>query len=488
MHSRLEHEDFFTLIEDAIKKSEKITEFQSAGLYKKQNFFIYSNAIVDIKRKQEYYSDKQNSVTINGERYCISPAPDMPKFELYKENFDSEISKELLINLQESFPEASEVLIILGLAVMIPFVKIFQENGGFPICFLTGKQSCGKTTLLKLISNIYGSNKLHCGGSSTAYSLRTLLGKLSGIPVLADEIGERVMKLFSDLIKDVFTAIPRAKGIKTGELIYQYINSGLMVTSNEMPEMKAEIITRLLTANWRTTQIDTSKYLYFDNEKAKKLSLIIPEVLKFTESEILSMYEKSLSDIDHFLPESFQEHRVEHNFAIALSGIRVLERISNYEIPNLSNKIADYFEKYALFLNIDNSLIGNIIDFLEAKILQNDLLEGIDYTCVRKNGILKIQVARTKFFETYNFENQHNQISRKIFDCYAKTDHRIINTSTSREINNKKTRVVEIDVSDRSELLEFFEDHEASLSEAQRKNEDMRKQLSKINFTTKVPV
>lgn len=454
-NSLMEDPEFFEFINNLINNSEHIIEIQGVGFHNDIGF-VYYNAITS-KAGKSNYTNKDGFVIIDKKKYCIKPPVGVPRFELAEEEFDPEIIKELLKNLDEAFPKAPDVFLVIGAAIATLFIKTLIPKGGFPICFMTGKQSSGKTTVLNLLANLYGANKLYCGGSSTAYSIRVLLGELSSIPVLIDEISEKVMQQFTELVKDTFSFLTRAKGSKSGALVAQPINSSLIVTSNEVPELKAEVITRLIIAT--DMQIDISKYKYFDAEKAKKLSLIVPQVLKYANEDILTLYEQSLVDITSFLPVDFKEHRVKHNFAIALTGLRMLEQASGeYKIPDLKNKIADYFKKYTMFLEVDGSKIGKILDYIESEIIQTGFISGVEYNFVHKKDKIHLQLARNAFFEKYNHDHYYKQLSRKEFNCYAKGDPRILNTSTARTLNGKSIRVIELDITDRLELIEYLKD------------------------------
>lgn len=276
----------------------------------------------------------------------VSSKPSLKKSDKYS---TKELSQMLLNTVYKGYDNSIEPLLILGLTVMSPFRNLFIKNiKGFPVAYLYGTTSAGKTNILNSVAFMHGHDEDYISsGDSTVLSMWQNLGKCNCIPIIYDEISRRALNdgYFEGFIKAAFQGINRNKITK----VKTNVNATLMMSSNFQPPQKPEILNRLLLCNFEQQKFKVNEVRDFNDIREKYLSNILPAILKQNANTVMGIFNEQNENIKKI--DSKLKGRCINNIAIAYTGYQILLNIAEEEQPN---EIAISFESFVK--NYDKAL------------------------------------------------------------------------------------------------------------------------------------
>ena len=232
-----------------------------------------------------------------------------------------ELSQRLLTTTYEGYNNTAEPLLAIGLAVMARFKNnISEHTKGFPVAYLYGTTSAGKTNLLNNIVFLLGLDEDYIySGDSTVLSIWQRLDSCICMPVIYDELSRRALNdnLIEGLIKAAFQGINRDKIAK----IKTAINATLMLSSNFQAPQRPEILNRLLLCNFEQQNFKLEKVIDFNEIRENSLSALLPVIVKQKPAEIIRIFKEKTTFIKKLNPDL--KVRCINNIAIAYTGYAV---------------------------------------------------------------------------------------------------------------------------------------------------------------------
>ncbi len=258
-----------------------------------------------------------------------------------------ELSQTLLKTTYEGYSNTAEPLLTMGIAVMARFKDNFTEHTkGFPVAYLYGTTSAGKTNLLNNIAYLLGfdEDSIYSGDSTVLSILQRLDGCIC-MPIIYDEISRKTLNegYFEGLIKAAFQGIIRDKIAK----IKTTINATLILSSNFQPPQRPEILNRLLLCNFEQQNFKLDKVIDFNEVRKNHLSALLPSIVKQKPADVMQIFKEKITCIKKINPDLGD--RCVNNLAIAYTGYQVLLNIAEEAPPkaiikNIEKFIKDYGE------------------------------------------------------------------------------------------------------------------------------------------------
>lgn len=191
-------------------------------------------------------------------------------------------------------------------------------------------------------------------------------------------------------------------------------------------------------------QFDLTNFPYFDTEKRKELSQILPVFLR-CRSKIAPIYKQVYSELDRLIPD---KGRHISNLAISCTMWFFVNAFMEYELVNWRQIAVGYNEMYQSYLNAEiqtaDVILNGITRMVEAKKLEC----GRDWKLV--NGTI-LRLNLTRYVEKFNVANPQSMMTSKQFRQLVKTDRRF---NTEAKPLGKLNRAISIDVADNEYLLE----------------------------------
>ena len=261
------------------------------------------------------------------------------------------LSQMLLKTTYDGYNNTAEPLLVIGLALMARFKNnISEHTKGFPVAYLYGTTSAGKTNLLNNIVFLLGLNEDYIySGDSTVLSIWERLDRCICMPIIYDELSRRAINdnLIEGLIKAAFQGINRDKigKIKTA------INATLILSSNFQPPQRPEILNRLLLCNFEQQNFKLEKVIDFNEIRENHLSNLLPVIVRQKPDDVIQIFKQKTEYIKKLNPNL--KSRCINSIAIAYTGYQVLLNIAEETPPKAVTKHFEQFVKnYGDALNV----------------------------------------------------------------------------------------------------------------------------------------
>lgn len=397
-----------------------------------------------------------NNIILNSE---ISSKPMLKRSNEYS---SQELSEMFLDTIYKGYDNSIEPLLVIGLAVMAPFRNFFIKHvKGFPVTYLYGTTSAGKTNVLNNIAFMHGFDEDYIySGDSTVLSMWQNLDKCSCIPIIYDEISRRALNdgYFEGLIKAAFQGINRDKIAK----IKTTVKAPLMISSNFQPPQRPEILNRLVLCNFESQRFKPDKLEFFNEIREKYLSNIIPAIVRQKQDFILETFQEQVKFIEEINPKL--QNRCKNNIAIALTGYQVLLKIAEEIQPDvISDNYKLFVENYDKALKVETpweEFITSLPLLARSKAIKFNVDYKYAYPSEEDNNpqILCIYFEQAfKAFTTYyrQLKKDFPPTNKEIL-LYAKNDKRIHagknQITKGINIGGVKKRCLVIDLEDNYEL------------------------------------
>ena len=452
--STLKDVDNKNIIERQLKQDVKtLNVFKNPGIIKINNnkLWLYNNACVDLKGKKVYTvndkgyivynndteiklesnSHKPNLLIINNEQEsllhkldCIQNIKHNKCLKSQNPTNEELITSALILNLMESYNYNASMFLNLGLAILSPFVDIvFNKYNMYPVGFIHGEAESGKSNSLIIKACIFGYNKnFLASGNDTFKNIVHRSQEYINTPILYPETGTDIRKKFDDYVKMIFDRTTRSMMQDGTTETKKPIKTTFFFASNNILHTKPEIATRLLFTTLLKTDFKPDNALKLNELRdAGFLSCILPEILKTSEADLLSLLDSNIDDIKSI--NSDLSSRVITNLAIAKTGMDLIFKVSAFDLDLLkeNNGYIKLMESYNSLINGYNNDIqtkDSFTIFLEILPLllrnntiekntdfTNTSIEGKDYLAIHLHGNVYQNFKKEfKACNTYNEE------------------------------------------------------------------------------------
>lgn len=367
------------------------------------------------------------------------------------------MQKDVKVIIKEFFNEFVKifddpaVLICVGTSICgNAFWDIFKDiaEGCCQVIF-SGQSQSGKSTILLVIASIFGlvNTSAFMSGNSTIYAINIELSNRMNIPVLIEELILETMGKLENFIKSAYTGVGRIRGKKDG-LEKTSIHTAFVATTNSFfPKISTELLSRIVFSITRKGQFDLSRFSYFDVEKRKELSKILPELLKYR-PKIESIYNKVYKELDRLISE---KGRHISNLAVACTFWDIVNDMLGQELVDWRKIAVEYNEIYQEYLKSEIKQSDSILNEIARMIDSFKLEYNKDFILVKKSS-LRLNVSR--FIEKYNTNNPSMLMNKELFKLIVQNDTRF---DLSPKVSKGCGRNISIDVSENPALLEILE-------------------------------
>lgn len=443
------NKDTFIAIRSRLTSAPARTIYSTAGHY--NNIFVYANGYFDYVDNQAHFGSKFD---ITKDFDCIENSfvslnnPCRP-YCYWEFNTAIDDMRAFFNNFCRVFNN-SEVLAVFGAGLGVCFWDIFQKIGqGFPVLILTGESQSGKTTIAKALSAIYGlfSDSGFTSGSSTQLAIHIATSQRHNIPLFVEELNVNIFKQFDVFVKNIFSAIPRERCKSKNNNDITRVYTSVFATSNHFfTNPKLETLSRILTATMRKSDFDLRKYEYFDAQKRKRLSQILPWILAYR-----SHVERFYYDISKQLAPHIDDDRCLNNLTISSVMWHLVNTILGYPYVNWQKMS---IEAYAHFkeLRAAEIKVGDFVIRSIAQLIEKDKLTyGNDYRLLKDNKTLRISLRR--FAEKQNTHAPQTSYlvkEEKLRPALQSDPRFVLDSIPMKNIG----RAISIDISDQECLLE----------------------------------
>lgn len=426
-----------------------VTLYQNFGYQPRENCYIFSNKKVDINKRiiEDYPIFPDNISLTEEEKLQILPQNScMPT--LYICNNPKLVLLDFSTEILSVFNDAS-VLIAIGVTIASAFFDLFiSEKQGFPYIILYGDSNAGKSTILHILTSIFGIINFTqlTSGTSTMPIIRAQLENFTNMPVFFEELDKKRIDCIEDLGKDSFSATPRKKFSKEHKEHVTEINTTFCAaTNNFFEEMTFANFSRCIPVNMRLWQFNLSKFKYHSREELKKLSCILPEIL-FYRKDILNFYDEQYKIVQKYCKFA----RICNNVAIGMAIWAVINDILGKEVINteeLAKNYLQYFEQY-----LDTELLYGDVFLSDVYSLFNrkELIYGRDFL-ITKGKYLRINL--TKYCDIYNSTHESKKLNPAQLRLKLANDKRIVSLiATDMKPIGK---AIKVDISSNETLLDI---------------------------------
>ena len=436
------------------KVASNVIIYKNAGVTPSGNL-LYANALTTPKGIKR--ADEDGYIEIGENSYIKLAEAEHYQPKLAKSlKPGKQIANALITNIIECWIDIILPLIVLGHMIMAIYYEEFIKRYGCPTLILYGETGTGKSTLVTVGLAIFGLHREALTASgATSKSLEFFSSNYNGLNVCTDDVkGETLNSSnFTALIKGAYKGIPRTRMLPYGKGVeYIHTCSPLAYSTNEaLPDLQ-EVVNRLNIVEIFGKTFKAEKFKYHEIDKGnsdnlKELSLILPEVLKFSKEDVLKLYEQIFEMLENNVQDT--QKRVINNIAYAYTGTLLLLKIAGVSIDSLQDNIIEYAKqqiaKYESIKTPVEKVFDGIITLTKMGILQvgthfkivEDEVAGIPETHLQFHKDL-ILSAINKY---YSYDKS-KQIDERKFLAYAKNHTRFRGNNHSVRYDSDKSKVV----------------------------------------------
>lgn len=430
----------------------EIMKFIELGYNKEFNFWVWTNAILDLNTNTiGYRNPDTGKITFqDGRNFLVEVKEFTSTLQCFNAQLALQESQKFFDNFFE-WVDKPEIILAFGTVLAVVYVDLFWKNTeGFPFVLWHGGSGVGKSTLQKCLGDFFGITDLKMSGTSTAFVVRECLSKLYNIPVFVEEAEQKQLDDLGIINKDAYARVSRSKGRKDGSVKSTEVNTVMSISSNEFfSKPTPQIINRCIIANMPQKSKNLSKFKYFEASDRENLSMILP-ILVGARKHIMPLYFTNLSLINS-IEGSHERHH--SNIAIALSVWDIIFKIAGQNYFDKTDIVKRYLEFYKPYLNMSLSFGDYIMNTLGNYILRK-LVDYRNVYVLTKETMVRLNL--TKFLSQYNNINPKAPMSKEYLRTRLASDARFrLDESPLKDVG----RAIFIDISKNDELLELINQH-----------------------------
>lgn len=463
------------------KFKKKLIKPANSGVLKPQ-VFLAENAL--ITKGKCTFANEDNIIFIDENTSIMANDKiSMPLPNIYQSNRTAqEIAKELLENLIECWSDNIVLALMpIGHMIMAPFYTLFLIKGVSSL-LLWGKSGSGKSTIVKVGLALFGLGKDFLkAGSTTVRSFEDLTYQLNGMNICVDDLDPDLLcsKQFVQIAKSAFEGQSRGRLVKKSDNNYGQDSkkafSQLVYSTNKPIPDKEELRNRMSVYTIMKGAFNEKSFKYFDKdiEKRRELSLILPELTKFTHENVSSFYQH----FEQYFSEQLGnvEQRIICNLAYDCTGAYILQQIARYEIPDFNLKVLDYARDTIESYREIPTPVDVLLNSLLALKTNGIICEGHHYRIFTQDFQTFLRFHKETLISTHNkyFSSEPaKKIKMSEFNAYLKNDKRFVgNVSVRYKCSGEecKTSAV-LDITAWDDVIEFVKPTQKGSSEDKTSN------------------
>lgn len=389
----------------------------------------------------------------------------------------NQISADFLMNTKLCYGKNStSALLAIGHMVMGLFFRQFLEKRvGVPLLIVCGVSSSGKTTLIQCGVSIFGmGDDFLIAGDSTVNGQQYIAQSINSVACPVDDVFDAVLKSekFKAKIKANYRGTPRVRMRSYGtepDLIH--ICSQILYTANgALPEV-AEIENRANVISIMDTSLDVDKYNYLDEniENREELSLLLPELLKYSPDDVIEIH-RGLKDLLKSVFDKKVNNRIPSNVAYMWTGLTLLQNIAKTTLSGIDDEIISYTkevaEHYKKLPTPIDMLLDGLLVMKNMGIIEKSKHYDIKEAHETEDGKVWLMFHKDTMLTAYNnffSKNPERKIEKSVFNRYLAVDRRNIkkNGFSHRylEDNGKKGKNINsvlLDISNWADVEDFI--------------------------------
>lgn len=458
--------EFKTFKQDFIisKISKKVIIYENCGVIGSQKFL---GGDFYICKGKVYHLNEQKLIPTEEPNVFIKASEDkgfiLPQISRSKKS-PQEVAKHFVKNICDSWGSNSKLaLLIIGHMIMGLFYDYYaKETEGSPVLIIQGISGCGKSTLVANGLAIFGlSNKFLIAGNSTTHGEFNLAQSINCVNVCIDDLPDNLItsKNFEQIVKNIFSATPRATSIKYGTSTnFKFPCSQVIYSTNGMLPEISQLENRANTVTIMQNTLDTTKYQYLNEHTSNReeLSLILPKLMEFDLETVILMHKKLKSCLRDSI--NFQNvPRIDNNIAYMWTGLKLLLNIAEYEPENLFEDIINYtketVQRYKDLTTPVDMLINSLITLKNRDVIK----EGIDYKLKQVDGRVYFTFHKETLLSIYNnfFREDERKIRINVLNNYLIADKKVVELSITGNYQGKRKNSVILDITDWEDVWEF---------------------------------
>lgn len=449
LYENFNKKKYHILIQQLYEDLKTVVIYKNWGYQLKKNIYVVSNKLINLcNREIEDYPKFPCELNLTDyEKLQILPSLScQPALYIFKDY--RKILKEFSYIIIKTFNKP-EIIIAIGIVIGTCFFDLFiTEAQGFPYVVFYGDSNSGKTTILRILSSIFGINNFTqlTSGTSTIVNLRMQLSKYNNIPIFIEELDVKHMQNIEDLGKDCFSGTPRKKSSKDNIEITTEINTSFCATTNNFFEnMTLANFSRCIPVNFKLGDCNLTDFKYHSKAELKKLSCFLPEILYYRE-KILNIYNEQFRIAQKYCNFS----RISNNIAISMTIWTVINDILNEQIVNTEQLAINYLQYFEQYINTE-ILYGDIfLADVYSLFNKSELIWNRDFI-ITKNKYLRINIS--KYCEIYNSVNENKKLNSAQLKLKLCNDKRFIDLKGTdlKPIG----RAIKVDISENETLLDI---------------------------------
>lgn len=319
-------------------------------------YWCFNNGVIEDGRYRSY--DENGCIEINGKLVYVPSAN-----SLYKENDHKFINQKRCNYIMSgiSFEDwAFQMKIVhrnhgmLGISFLISAVftdYLFKTHGFFPLLFIYGEASTGKTMMVQSLQSLFGSPQPSMSILSDADSPKARIRKFAefrNMLVFLEEYRASVDSKINEWLKSIYNRIPYGRATRDYSFHTDNVpfNSSVAITGNDFPSDDA-LITRCIVDEMHKSSFDE-----FERKEFDTLVKMLDKGVSGCLSEILNLrpyfkdnYKKNYPITRKSVAEAFSlkgihNSRAIENNAVILNSIITLE--NKIRLPYTSKQLLDY--------------------------------------------------------------------------------------------------------------------------------------------------
>ncbi len=416
--------------------------------------YVYKNAEISYEPFGIIYASKldqtkdydciENSL-IDVENKC------RPELAFIEQN-PKDIMLRFFLNFSQCFRDTKTQLCFAGVLAVCFWDLFMTELKGFPVSFLLGDTHSGKSTLLLLISAIFGlDDSSLMAGTSTTYAMTKELGSRIAIPVCIEELDSGFFEKSAEkFVKNVYDRISRERGTKTGIEKLPIFTTFVATSNYSFSEPTEALLSRVLFSTMKRKDFDSANFKYFSEASRKELSLILPLLLSYR-SRVIPLYNEVYARLAKIIKKTSGD-RYLRSVAIACTMWGIVNNILGIKLFHWWQMAIDYCSVYESLLNSKVTDADVILRHITKLVREKHLVYGNHYQLIH-GSILRLNLR--KFVALFNVtlaSGVDTMMTPNSFCSAVAGDKRF---DTVRK--NMKTigRAISIDISREELLLEF---------------------------------
>lgn len=374
--------------------------------HQNDEFWCFNNGVIEDGRYRSY--DKNGCIEINGRLIYVPSAN-----SLYKDNDHKFVNQKRCRYIQSgvSFEDwAFQMKIVhrdhgmLGVSFLISAVftdYLFKTHGFFPLLFIYGEASTGKTMMIQSLQSLFGSPQPSMSILSDADSPKARIRKFAefrNMLVFLEEYRATVDSKVNEWLKSIYNRIPYGRATRDYSFHTDNVpfNSSVAITGNDFPADDA-LITRCII-----DEMHKSSFNEFERKEFDKLIQMLDRGISNCLTEIVSLRSYLKDNYKKLYPIS--RKKVAEKFGI--KGIHNSRAIEN------------------------NSVIYNTIVTLEDKLtlpFTSDQLLDYMVTCATRQESRRFNESEiTRFWDIVLYSIRNQNILKDVHYKVERTDQNLI--------------------------------------------------------------